>query len=245
MQENEVMLPTLKPFCVSTEELTNNEGQTIFNLAVKAGANSWEYVYDATNISEQEEQEYVSGDHLEDYDYIGVDYENDTLICDSLDDFHDNLLAYSEALDYLNNLLEQQGNLPEETSSNPSVEALSQELSESEGDCMEGYNSTQKHHSTDDLDTIVPIETLTLPEMLSSVTPENKHEELLEQETILSPKALALLKSQSLIMQINCVPDEEVAYTVMDEEGYQWDVDNIDEMEKVVNAIRVLEEFAS
>ena len=138
MQE-EKELPTIGAFCVSTEELTNNEGQSIFNLAVKAGANSYQYVYDATNISEQEEEEYRSGDYLGEYDYIGVDCENDTLICDSLDDFHNNLLTYSEALNYLNNLLEQQGNLPEETPSNTSVEAISQELSVSEGDCMEGH----------------------------------------------------------------------------------------------------------
>jgi len=138
MQE-EKELPTIGAFCVSTEELTNNEGQSIFNLAVKAGVNSYQYVYDATNISEQEEEEYRSGDYLGEYDYIGVDCENDTLICDSLDDFHNNLLTYSEALNYLNNLLEQQGNLPEETPSNTSVEAISQELSVSEGDCMEGH----------------------------------------------------------------------------------------------------------
>lgn len=102
---NNINKVTLKPFYVPTEGLSPQKGQDLLDLAITAGANACEFV-EGSNAANSLFS--ARGYPITGYNYIGVDYENDTLLADGgffVEGATQNILTHSEALTYLNGLI--------------------------------------------------------------------------------------------------------------------------------------------
>lgn len=94
--------PQLKAFALDTDKVSADQVNEILSLAVGLGANAVESVYDSECSEEEVEDKYPDLEdsctyNLDGYEWVGVDTDNETLTCDDLAYFNNNVMTYEEA----------------------------------------------------------------------------------------------------------------------------------------------------
>lgn len=94
--------PKLVPFALDSDHVTADQANEILSLAVKLGASPDESAYDSDCEDDDVEEKYPALEDschydIDDYEWVGVDNSNDTLLSDDLSNYNGNVLSYEEA----------------------------------------------------------------------------------------------------------------------------------------------------